>query len=129
KEDPVERIMRETGGLGADRSFEAVGLEKTLHQAAASLKKGGISVLIGLFESPHDVNFPVNLFVQREIEIRGSRGYCWDFQIAMEFVRNKKVKLGPLISHRFPLERIREGFQTLLDPESKADKVVIEVEA
>jgi 2-desacetyl-2-hydroxyethyl bacteriochlorophyllide A dehydrogenase len=127
KEDPVERIFRETGGFGVDRSFEAVGLEKTLQQAAASLKKGGIAVLVGFFEDPHQVTFPVNLFVQREIQIRGSRGYCWDFQVAMEFIRNKKVKLSPLISHQLPLEDLPRAFEILLDPKSQADKVVIQV--
>jgi threonine dehydrogenase-like Zn-dependent dehydrogenase len=126
KADPVEEILKETNGLGADRSFEAVGLEKTLHQAAASLKKGGIGVLIGFFEDPHRVIFPVNLFVQREIQIRGSRGYCWDFQVAMEFLRNKKIKLGPLISHRLPLTDLPRAFEILLDPGSRADKVVIQ---
>jgi 2-desacetyl-2-hydroxyethyl bacteriochlorophyllide A dehydrogenase len=127
KEDPVERIFRETEGLGVDRSFEAVGLVKTLHQAAASLKKGGIAVLIGLFEDPHGVTFPVNLFAQREIQIRGSRGYCWDFQVAMEFVRNNKIKLKPLISHQLPLEDLPRAFQILLEPKSQADKVVIQI--
>jgi len=127
KEDPVERILQETGGLGVDRSFEAVGLQTTLQQAAASLKKGGIGVLIGFFEDPHHVVFPVNLFVQREIEIRGSRGYCWDFQVAMEFLRNKRVKLKPLISHQLPLEDLPRAFEILLDPKSEADKVVIQI--
>jgi len=127
KEDPVERILQETGGLGVDRSFEAVGLQTTLQQAAASLKKGGIGVLIGFFEDPYKVVFPVNLFVQREIEIRGSRGYCWDFQVAMEFLRNKRVKLKPLISHQLPLEDLPRAFEILLDPKSEADKVVIQI--
>ena len=127
KVDPVDEIFRETEGLGVDRSFEAVGLEKTLHQAAASLKKGGIAVLIGFFEDPHRVTFPVNLFVQREIQIRGSRGYCWDFQVAMEFIRNKKVKLKPLVSHQLPLEDLPRAFELLLDPKSQADKIVIQV--
>jgi len=127
KEDPVERILRETGGLGVDRSFEAVGLQTTLQQAAASLRKGGIGVLIGLFEDPHRVAFPVNLFVQREIEIRGSRGYCWDFQVAMEFLRNKRVKLKPLISHQLPLQDLPRAFEILLDPKGEADKVVIQI--
>jgi len=127
KVDPVDEIFRETEGLGVDRSFEAVGLEKTLHQAAASLKKGGIAVLIGFFEDPHRVTFPVNLFVQREIQIRGSRGYCWDFQVAMEFIRNKKVKLKPLVSHQLPLEDLPRAFELLLDPKSQTDKVVIQI--
>lgn len=125
EEDPVEMIYRETEGLGVDRSFEAVGLEKTLHQSVLSLKKGGICVLVGLFEDPHQVIFPVNLFAQREIQVRGSRGYCWEFQIAMDLVRSKKVKLGPLISHQFSLEDLPRAFEILQDPKSQADKVVI----
>lgn len=127
EEDPVERIFRETQGLGVDRSFEAVGLEKTLKQSAESLKKGGISVLIGLFEDPLRVIFPVNLFVQREIQIRGSRGYCWDFQVALELVKSGKVQLKPLISHQLPLNNLPKAFELLLDPKAQARKVVIQV--
>ncbi|RPJ11749.1 MAG: hypothetical protein EHM36_00875, partial [Deltaproteobacteria bacterium] len=128
REDPVEKIFEETGGLGVDRSFEAVGLEKTLHQSAESLKKGGISVLIGLFEDPRNVRFPVNLFVQREIQIRGSRGYCWDFQRAIDLVERGMIKLKPLISHRLPLSELPRAFEILLDPTSEANKVVIQMD-
>jgi len=127
QEDPVERIFEETQGLGVDRSFEAVGLEKTLQQSAQVLKKGGICALIGFFEDPFLKNFPVNLFVQREIQIRGCRGYCWDFQVALELVKNGQVKLKPLISHRIALSDLPKAFEILLDPKSQANKVVIQV--
>jgi len=127
QEDPVGRILRETDGLGVDRSFEAVGLEKTLQQSAQSLKKGGVCVLIGLFEDPLDLHFPVNLFVQREIQVRGCRGYCWDFQVALELVRSGRVKLKPLISHQLPLHDLPKAFEILLDPKAEAQKVVIQV--
>jgi 2-desacetyl-2-hydroxyethyl bacteriochlorophyllide A dehydrogenase len=125
REDPVERILKETGGLGMDRSFEAVGLEKTLQQSIHSLKKGGVCVVIGLFEEPHNVNFPVNLFAQREIQVRGCRGYCWDFQVALELVKNRRVNLKPLISHQLPLNDLPHAFEILLDPKAQACKVVI----
>jgi 2-desacetyl-2-hydroxyethyl bacteriochlorophyllide A dehydrogenase len=128
QEDPVEKIFQETGSLGVDRSFEAVGLEKTLRQTAQSLKKGGICVVIGLFEDPMKVNFPVNLFAQREIQIRGVRGYCWDFQAALELIKGRQVQLKPLISHQLPLSDLPEAFEILLDPESKANKVVIRMD-
>ena len=128
REDPVERIFKETEGLGVDRSFEAVGLERTLQQSAQCLKKGGISVLIGLFEDPENVRFPVNLFVQREIQVRGSRGYCWDFQRAIELVKRGKVDLKALISHQLPLSDLPRAFEILLDPKQKANKVVIQME-
>jgi len=127
REDAVERIFKETESLGVDRSFEAVGVEKTLHQSAQSLKKGGVCVLIGLFEDPLNANFPVNLFVQREIQVRGCRGYCWDFQVALELVRSGQVKLKPLISHQLPLHDLPKAFEILLDPKGQANKVVIQI--
>ncbi len=127
QEDPVEKIFKETGGLGVDRSFEAVGLEKTFQQSAQALTKGGICVLIGLFEDPLNVHFPVNLFVQREIQIRGCRGYCWDFQAGLELIKAGQVQLKPLISHQLPLSDLPQAFDILLDPQSKANKVVIQI--
>ena len=125
KEDPVKRILEETGSFGVDRSFEAVGIEKTLHQSVQCLKKGGICALIGLFEEPHGVHFPVNLFAQKEIQIRGCRGYCWDFQVALDLVKKGAVRLRPLISHQFPLADLPRAFETLLDPKGQAIKVII----
>lgn len=127
KEDCLVKIYQETNGLGVDRSFEAVGLEKTLRQSVECLKKGGIGVLIGLFEEPWTVKFPVNLFGQKEIQLRGSRGYCWDFQRAINLVSNGQVKLAPLISHRLPLANLPQAFDLLLNPEQKANKVVIQI--
>lgn len=127
KEDPVRRILEETGSLGVDRSFEAVGVEKTLFQSAQCLKKGGICALIGLFEDPHEVHFPVNLFAQKEIQIRGCRGYCWDFQIALDLVEKGVVRLRPLISHQFSLADLSRAFETLLNPKGQANKVIIQV--
>lgn len=127
KEDSLAKIFKETNGLGVDQSFEAVGLEKTLHQSVECLKKGGICVLIGLFEEPWTVKFPVNLFVQKEIQIRGSRGYCWDFQTAINLINNGQVKLAPLISHRLPLSDLPQAFEILLNPDQKANKVVIQI--
>src|SRR5512142_2407724 len=77
--DPLPVILEQTGQLGVDHSFEAVGLEATLVQALKCLKKGGSATLIGIFEKP-DAVLPINMFVQREITLAGSQGYCWDFQ-------------------------------------------------
>lgn len=127
KEDALAKILQETNGLGVDRSLEAVGLEKTLHQSAECLKKGGICVLIGLFEESWAVKFPVNLFVQKEIQIRGSRGYCWDFQTALNLVKEGRVKLAPLISHLLPLADLPKAFEMLLHPAYKANKIIIQI--
>jgi 2-desacetyl-2-hydroxyethyl bacteriochlorophyllide A dehydrogenase len=125
--NPVDRIMEITRQMGVDRSFEAVGLEATLLQALKSLKKGGSATLLGIFEKP-EAFLPVNLFVQREIILAGSQGYCWDFQDSLTLLENGSVDLKQLITHRLKLADLQQGFETLLNPQNNAIKVVINLD-
>ncbi|NOZ49697.1 MAG: alcohol dehydrogenase catalytic domain-containing protein [Chloroflexi bacterium] len=127
KEDPVAFIQAETGGMGVERAFEAVGRRQTLVQALRALKKGGTAVLVGLFEQP-EVALPVNLFVQKEITLTGSQGYAWDFQRAIEIVEAGQMKLSAIVSHQFPLREVQQAFELLLEPNSPAVKVAILVD-
>ena len=97
----VERIWERTGQLGVDRAFEAAGLEKTLAQSLTVLKKGGTSILVGIFETG-DVKIPANLFIQKEISVIGSQGYCWDFEEALKLVQQGSIKLKEMITHVVP---------------------------
>jgi 2-desacetyl-2-hydroxyethyl bacteriochlorophyllide A dehydrogenase len=118
--DVVEKILERTNQLGVDRSFEAVGLQGTLVQSLQVLKKGGSSVLVGIFE------IPANIFIQREISLNGSQGYCWDFQRALKMLEGKKIKLRKIISHVFFIDSLQEAFELLTAPRSKAIKIVIQ---
>jgi 2-desacetyl-2-hydroxyethyl bacteriochlorophyllide A dehydrogenase len=122
--DPVETILEKTAQMGVDRSFEAVGLDTTLLQALKALKKGGTATLLGIFKNP-DVMVPVNLFVQREISLAGSQGYCWDFQDGLTLLENGVVDLKRLITHRMPLDELQQGFELLTNPKTASIKVVI----
>jgi 2-desacetyl-2-hydroxyethyl bacteriochlorophyllide A dehydrogenase len=121
----VEKILERTEQLGVDRSFEAVGLQGTLIQSLQVLKKGGSSVLVGIFENP-EVRIPANIFIQREISLNGSQGYCWDFQKALKMLEGKKIRLHKIMSHIFPIDSLQEAFELLTAPQSKAIKVVIQ---
>jgi 2-desacetyl-2-hydroxyethyl bacteriochlorophyllide A dehydrogenase len=123
--DALEAIVQASGGLGVDIAFEAVGLPVTLNQALASLQKGGTAVLVGLMSQPEAV-IPSNLFVAKEATLKGSQGYCRDFQVALKFLANKTLDIEPLITHRLPPEKLQEGFELLGDPAVGACKVVIE---
>jgi len=120
----VEEIIDRTGGLGVDAAFEAVGLELTLNQALQALKKGGTGVAVGLMTQAQ-VTIPANIFVSKEITLRGSQGYCRDFQTALKLLENGDLDLKPLISHTLPPDRLQEGFEILNDPTACAVKVVI----
>jgi 2-desacetyl-2-hydroxyethyl bacteriochlorophyllide A dehydrogenase len=125
--DPVETILERTKGMGVDKTFEAVGSESTLLQTLKVLKKGGNATLLGIFENP-EVMIPANIFVQREISLAGSQGYCWDFQDSLTLLENGILDLKRLITHRLPIENLQEGFEILTDSKINSIKVMITLE-
>lgn len=120
----VDEIIRRVGGLGVDVAFEAVGIQTTFVQSLQALKKGGRAILVGLNPEP-EVTLPSNIFVQKEISLSGSQGYCWDFQTALKLVETGSIDLSRFISQRVPFDSLQEGFEILTRPENQAIKVVV----
>ena len=120
----VEEIIDCTEGLGVDVAFEAVGLQETLVQALQVLRKGGHAVVAGLNPQP-EVTIPSNIFVQKEISLSGTQGYCRDFQTALRLLENGDVDLSRFVTHTLPVDKLQEGFDLLTQPDSDALKVVI----
>ena len=126
-EEATQKILGKTSQLGVDRAFEAVGSENTLVQSLKVLKKGGSAIVVGIFED-QEVRIPANLFIQKEISLLGSQGYCWDFQTALELLEKRMINLKEMITHVLPLSSLQKGFELLMDPKNKAIKVVIKME-
>ena len=122
--DPVALLRELSDGLGMDVTYECVGLEQTMRQCLAALKKGGRAMALGVFENP-EVKLNLQDMVNRELQIHAILAYVWDFQIALDLVAAGRIRLKPLISHTFPLSRIQEAFELLLDKREKAVKVII----
>jgi 2-desacetyl-2-hydroxyethyl bacteriochlorophyllide A dehydrogenase len=120
----IQEILQCTEGLGVDVAYEAVGSEITLLQSLKSLKKGGLAVLLGIFERER-CELPINLFVKKEIMLAGSQGYNWDFQTALKFVESKQIKLERLVTHHFSLTQLQEAFDLLMSPDHQAIKIAI----
>jgi len=120
----VEKILDRTSGLGVEVSFEAVGLQLTFVQALQVLKKGGHAILAGLNAKP-EVTLPANIFVQKEISLSGTQGYCHDFQTALALLENGVVDLSPFITHVLPSNAVQQGFDLLTTAGHEAVKVVI----
>ena len=127
KEEAAPKILEKTSQLGVDRAFEAVGLESTFVQSLKVLKKGGTSIVVGIFED-QEVKIPVNLFIQKEISLVGSQGYCWDFQSALKLLEKGAIPLKAMITHVVPLSSLQKGFELLMDQKSEAIKVVVKVD-
>ncbi len=122
--DAVSAILRQAGGLGVDIAFEAVGMQATLVQTLQVLKKGGRAVVAGLNSQP-EVAIPANIFVQKEISLTGTQGYCRDFQTVLKMLGSGDIDATRFISHRLPFRQLQEGFEMLTRPGSETVKVVI----
>ena len=58
KEDPVARILAETGGVGVDTAIEALGAEKSFEQCVEVTKPGGTISNVGYHGSGEFVSIP-----------------------------------------------------------------------
>jgi isopropanol dehydrogenase (NADP+) len=57
-EDPVQRILAETGGTGVDAAIEALGAEKSFEQCVAVTKPGGTISNVGYHGAGEYVSIP-----------------------------------------------------------------------
>ena len=112
----VARLDREvrgrTGGGGADVVFEVVGRADTQEQAFNCLRTGGRLVLVGF--SPETMKLASGRVMFRELDVVGSLG-CrpLDYPRVIEMVRQGRLRLTELVTHRFPLDGINAALDVL----------------
>lgn len=96
-ENVHERILQLTDGLGADVVIEAVGSPVTYVMAVDEVGFTGRVVCIGYAKSP--VEFQTKLFVQKELDIRGSRNALpADFRAVINYLQTGVCPIDKLIS-------------------------------
>ncbi|MDR1936582.1 MAG: alcohol dehydrogenase catalytic domain-containing protein [Candidatus Accumulibacter sp.] len=121
--DDLEKAAREiSSGAGMDKSFECVGRESTFIQAMTSFRRNGLATIIGIFEEPN-IRIDAMRFINYEIRVQGSQGYCWDFPIALKM--SERIDLEKLITHEFPLDDLQKALETCLDPREESIKLVL----
>ena len=108
----LDKEIRNITKGGVDIAFEAVGKAVTQETALSCLRAGGRLVLVGY--SPETMKLNAGKVMFRELEVIGSLG-CRpvDYPRAIELVRRGKIRLGEMVTHRFPLDKIGEALDTL----------------
>jgi threonine dehydrogenase-like Zn-dependent dehydrogenase len=110
KEDLHQRLQEITNGDGPDVIIEAVGSPATYRSAVEEVAFLGRVVCIGYAKAP--VEFNTSLFVQKEIEILGSRNCVGksDFPEVLSYLEAKKFPVEDVISKVISID---EGPETL----------------
>ncbi len=130
-EDPVSAVQRILGGELPDLVIEAVGhKDQTLNLCIELSRKFGQILYFGVPpEQIHDVNWHKlwrkNLTVYTSVEPDFDR----DFPLAMRWISEGRIDVSPIITHRFPLEKIQEAYEVFLNRTDGALKVLVEFPA
>ena len=103
RDDVHARLQEISGGHGPDVIIEAIGRPDTYRAAVEEVCFAGRVVYIGY--AKENVSFETRLFVQKELDIRGSRNALpEDFKEVIRMFEQKRFPTAEAISATVPLE-------------------------
>jgi L-iditol 2-dehydrogenase len=120
-EDVVARVRDGTGGLGVDIVLECCGIAETYRMAIDVVRKRGVIGVFGYLDE--EISFPMRTIIFSELTLIGSTGFYWPEDPALELMAEKKIDVGPLITHTYGLEQSQQAYEMAEAPE--AIKVII----
>jgi len=102
RQDLAQTVSKLTGGDGPDVVIEAIGLAETFRAAVEIVAFAGRVVYIGYAKQP--VAYETKLFVQKELDIRGSRNaMAEDFLRVIKMLRGGSFPTAQLVTRTYPL--------------------------
>ncbi|QTH44354.1 alcohol dehydrogenase catalytic domain-containing protein [Cohnella sp. LGH] len=112
-EDAVQRVLDETGGLGADVVITCNPSPESQVDAIRMAKnRARVNFFGGLPKDRAIVPLDTNLIHYKELFVHGAHGSLpRHHQQAVELINNGIIDMSKFISHRFPLERIEEAIR------------------
>ena len=113
--DGVAEVLSRTGGAGAERVSVAAP-SKQAQQAALEMaaKRARVVYFAGL--PKHDPVSPLdmNQLHYKELAVLGAYGATHrQYRITMDYLNRRRDELAAVVTHRFPLERISDAFETI----------------
>ena len=126
-EDVHARLQEMTGGFGPDVMIEAVGSPVTYNMAVNEVAFTGRVVCIGYAKT--EVSFQTKYFVQKELDIRGSRNaQPSDFRAVIRYlegVRSQESVVDRLISNVVSPEGAPEAMQQWAENPGKVFRILV----
>jgi S-(hydroxymethyl)glutathione dehydrogenase/alcohol dehydrogenase len=115
--DTVARVVEETGGFGADYTFEATGLVAVMRQAVESARMGwGLCTVAGVAGRGETVDIvPRYLITGRRVCGSSFGGVKGRDQVPelVQLYLDGKLDVDPFISHRITLDEVNRGFELM----------------
>ncbi|HUY40173.1 MAG TPA: alcohol dehydrogenase catalytic domain-containing protein [Candidatus Dormibacteraeota bacterium] len=112
--DPVRVVRERTGGRGADAVIECTGTQSAWEEAPSLVRRGGTVSLFGGLAAGSRVSFEAARLHYDEVRVRSP------FHFTPRAVRDaryllveRRIDVGPLITHTYPLHEIASAFARL----------------
>ncbi|MFO7965184.1 MAG: alcohol dehydrogenase catalytic domain-containing protein [Desulfobacterales bacterium] len=147
--DPYEAVAAATGGKlysgalknrnilgGFDLIYDCVGYSNTIHDSLRWLRAQGDYVMVGNQLSP--VNFDQTPIWNQEVGIIGVNAHGCEtyngetissFDLAIRMIRDGRINLEGLVTHRFPLSSYKEAFKMFRKKQEPVIKVVFDMKS
>lgn len=123
-EDVHARLQEMTGGFGPDVMIEAVGSPVTYNMAVNEVAFTGRVVCIGYAKT--EVSFQTKFFVQKELDIRGSRNaQPSDFRAVIHYLERGTCPVDRLISDEVSPEGAPEAMQKWAENPGKVFRILV----
>jgi threonine dehydrogenase-like Zn-dependent dehydrogenase len=116
-----------TDGEGPDVIIEAVGLAQTFRAAVEEVVFTGRVVYIGYAKSP--VEYETKLFVQKELDVLGSRNCLGDFPRVIEVLEKGSFPVDDVVTRVVPLAEAGQALVDWAEDPNKITKIMVDIEA
>ena len=122
-EDLTARIRALTGMDGVDVVIECVGNTIATAQAFSATKRGTTVLLFSVPKSGTTHPLSLEDVYQKELTIVGSIINPDTHQRAVDLINSGRIQLAPILTHRFPIERLKDAI--LMQMSSESLKVLV----
>src|SRR6267143_1199056 len=125
-DDLASVVRARTGNRGADAVLVATPIPAAVAEALALARPGGRALLFAQNDPKMRIEFPAAAVGVDEKEILGSYSAAVDLQEeSAQLVFSRRLPVGELVTHRFPLEQIDQALELAARPAGHSLKVVI----
>jgi len=117
-EDLPSVVSEVTGGLGVDSVIICIGVPTLVNDALnMARQRGRINIFAGLAAKGW-AEVEANLIHYKELEVFGSaNSRRADYQTALQLIESGRIKVGSMVTDRFPLRSAREALDKVASGE------------
>lgn len=121
-----EKLKKLNHGKLADRVIVSTGAVPAIKQAFESIEKGGTILLFAPTDPGKNIEMPFNDLWFKGVTLTTTYAAVRkDLEEAISLIRNRKVNVKDMITHRLPLSETKKGFELVSKAEDSV-KVIIE---